>query len=240
MQRTLSLFVLSSWVVLAGLGCASTSNSSAMREESVKPGLNDSFLQAEDASDYVDRFERESREIFQARHEIVRAAALQPGDDVVDIGAGTGLFTMLLAESVGPTGSVVAQDIAPVFIEHLAKRVREAGATNVRVVQGKANSIELPAGSVDVAFLCDVYHHFEFPRSTLRSIHRALKPGGRLVIVDFERIEGVSREWTLGHVRAGKAQVTKEVTDAGFELLGDGPEIEALKENYIMSFRRRP
>ena len=211
-----------------------------MHEESVKPGLNDRFLEADDASPWVERFEGESREIFRARHAIVRAARIEPGETVADIGAGTGFFSLLFAEAVGPTGSVVAQEIAPVFIEHLAKRVREAGATNVRVVQGKADSIELPAGSVDVAFLSDVYHHFEFPRSTLRSIHHALKPGGRLVVVDFERIEGVSREWTLNHVRAGKEQVTKEITDAGFELIDDSPKIEALKENYIVSFRRRP
>ena len=240
MHRTRSLFVLSSCFVMAGSGCAASSKAPAMHEESVKPGLNDNFLEANDVAQWIDRFEGESREIFRARHAIVRAVRIEPGETVADIGAGTGFFSLLFAEAVGPTGSVVAQEIAPIFIEHLAKRVREAGATNVRIVQGKANSIELPAGSIDVAFTCDVYHHFEFPRSTLRSIHRALRPGGRLVVVDFERIEGVSREWTLNHVRAGKEQVTKEITDAGFELIDDSPKIEALKENYFMSFRRRP
>jgi predicted methyltransferase len=89
-----------------------------------------------------------------------------------------------------------------------------------------------------VAFICDVYHHFEFPAQTLESIHSALSEGGRLIVIDFERIPGVSREWTLGHVRAGKETFIEEIEAAGFQLVAER-EIQGFEENYYVEFRKR-
>src|SRR5690606_25175451 len=104
------------------------------------------------------------------------------------------------------------------------------------VVQCSERDVSLPDGSVDTVFTCDTYHHFEYPQATLASIHRALRPGGTLVIVDFERIPGKSREWLLGHVRCGKEQVICEVTEAGFEVVEEVPL--GFEENYFLRFRR--
>ena len=86
-------------------------------------------------------------------------------------------------------------------------------------------------------FACDTYHHFEYPQATLASIRRALRPGGTLVVVDFERIPGKTRPWLLDHVRCGKGQVIAEIAAAGFELVEEVPL--GLEENYFLRFVRR-
>jgi len=208
-------------------------------EPSVHPGINDNFLAPDlDVEHYVETFEGESREIAAARDAIVAAIGLRPGDDVADVGSGTGLFLAPISRAVGPDGVVYALDIAAPFVEHMEQRARDEGLANVRPRLCAEDSVLLPRGSIDVAFVCDTYHHFEFPHSTLASLHEALRPGGRLVIVDFERIPGTSREWVLDHVRAGKAEVVAEIEAGGFELQ-DEPEVPGLSENYLVRFRRR-
>src|SRR5262249_28772351 len=132
---------------------------------------------------------------------------------VADVGAGTGLFTMLFAKQVA---HVYAVDIVPEFLTHIRERATKEGVTNVETVLGKADDIALAPDSVDLVFLCDVYHHFEYPQSSLASIRRALRKNGELVVVDFERIEGQSPAWVLDHVRAGKDVVRAEIEAAGF------------------------
>jgi predicted methyltransferase len=95
--------------------------------------------------------------------------------------------------------------------------------------------VRLPPNSVDLVFICDTYHHFEFPFRTMASIHEALRPGGQLIVIDFRRIEGKSREWVLNHVRAGQEVVTKEIVSSGFKKVG---EEKLLKENYLLRFEK--
>lgn len=209
-------------------------------EASVRPGINQPYFDDRDIPKWEGRFETESREIYRERERIVAAVGVRPGDVVADIGAGTGLFTVLFARAVGPGGKVIAGDIIPEFLTHIAARARQEGLTNVETVLGKEDSCELPPNSADVIFICDTYHHFEYPQSMLRSIRRALRPGGRLVIIDFERIEGVSSEWVLGHVRAGKEQVLQELRAGGFVPAESQPDAAYLKENYLLVLVPRP
>ncbi len=239
-MRNLSLLVVIS--SLSGACSAppaeSTASTAPLEESSVKPGINDRFLSPELEIDWaVGTFESESREIFTSRREIVEYMEISPGMAVADVGAGTGLFLGPLAGKVGPGGRVYAVDISPKLLEHIHRRVQEANLTQVEIVQGSGRNAELPDGSVDLVFVCDTYHHFEYPRAMLTSLHRALRPGGRLVVVDFERIPGVSREWICGHVRAGKEVFTAEIVAAGFTLEDEG-EVEGLRENYVLRFRR--
>jgi ubiquinone/menaquinone biosynthesis C-methylase UbiE len=162
---------------------------------------------------------------------------LKPGMSVADIGAGTGLYTRPMSESVGSTGRVYAVDISPSFLKHLRKLVMDQKLANVEVVAGDDRSTRLPPNVVDVAFVCDTYHHFEHPQETLKSIFAALKPGGMLVVVDFERIAGQSRDWTMTHVRAGKAEFRREIEQVGF-VFRDEVKIEGFKENYLIRFRK--
>ena len=102
----------------------------------------------------------------------------------------------------------------------------------VRVVEGTRTSVELPKASVDVAFVCDVYHHFESPEASLASLFEAIRPGGSLVIIEFHRIPGQTPEWLLEHVRAGQDVFTAEIEAAGF-VETDEIELEGLTDNYI-------
>lgn len=204
---------------------------------SVKEGINENFLDPElDVQKFVDRFEVESREVYSARHAILAACGVKPGMRVADVGSGTGLYTFLFSEAVGPTGWVYAVDIAPRFVKHVLDRCAAEGVANVTGVLGAERSITLPPASVDVVFTCDTYHHFEYPGTVLASIRRALAPGGRLIVVDFERIEGESSEWVLGHVRAGKPTVRAEIEAAGFELVRD-VDVPGLEETYFLELR---
>lgn len=224
-----------SFLFAALLGsCSATAPTPA--ENSVQPGVNAEFLKPElQVTQWVERFEREGREIYDQREAIVRAVGLRSGMSMADIGAGTGLFTPLFAEVAGPRGKVYAVDIAPEFVKHIDQRAAAAGMENVRAVLGTERSVELPPNSVDVAFICDTYHHFEFPQSTMQSLHRALRRSGEVVLIDFRRIPGQSSEWTLNHVRAGQEVFEREVESVGFRKVG---EVDLLKQNYFVRFRK--
>lgn len=221
--------------LLATVLLLSASASVFAQEKSVRPGINDAFNDP-DVDEFVKRFEIESREVYARRNEIVAACHLDPGMTVADIGAGTGLFTRLFAEAVGENGRVVAVDIAQKFLDHIRSSSREAGLKNVETVLCTADATGLPPESVDVAFICDTYHHFEYPLKTMLSLRTALKPNGRVIIIDFRKIAGVSSDFVMGHVRAPQAVFESEIVQAGF--LKTREEAELLKENYFVEFTR--
>lgn len=234
----IALLALSGFLAPAFVGCHTLgADGYSRREKSVRPGINENYKDA-NVAEWLGRFEVESREIYKHRLQIVETVGAKAGTVMADIGAGTGFFTVLFAQQVGEGGKVFAVDITPEFLEHIAGRVREQGLTNVETVRCKEDSVELPPASIDLAFLCDTYHHFEYPRSTMSSIYRALKPGGELVVIDFERIPDISREWVLNHVRAGKDMVTKEILALGFKLVSDNSRLPYLDENYFLRFRK--
>lgn len=222
---------------LADFGCRSTGVAEAPRETSVKPGINEAY-KTEPVDVWIERFETESREIYSQREQIAGWIGLKPGQSMADIGAGTGFFEPLFAGGVGAKGTVYAVDLTPAFVERIARLAKEQRLAQVRAVLCKEDSVELPPGCIDAAFICDTYHHFEYPRSTMASLHRALRPGGQVVIVDFIRVPGVSRDWVLDHVRIGKEEVIREVESFGFKLV-EQAEPDFLKENYMLRFVRR-
>lgn len=228
------LYVLSSLSLL--FAC---SGPAPFEEESVKPGINESFVGAEaDVASIKNRLEGESREIFVHRARIAGAMGIEAGMHVADIGAGTGIFMSYFAKGVGSEGKVYAVDLSEQLVEQLAIQASESDYSQVEVVQCEDRDVCLPEGSVDMAFICDTYHHFEYPRNTMATIHRAMRPGGHLVVVDFERIPGVTREWLLDHVRAGKEVFRSEIEAAGFEFVEERP-IRGLSENYFLRFVRK-
>ena len=152
---------------------------------------------------------------------------------MADIGAGTGLFALALSDAVGADGTVYAVDIAPQFLAHVEARMREASRDNFVFHLAQPEALGLAEDVLDVAFMCNVYHHVEYPDAYLPTIARALKPGGILWLVDFKRVEGVTDPGILAHVRANQAQVVSEVTAAGFELL-ESPAL--LDKNYVLKF----
>ncbi|RMF43867.1 MAG: methyltransferase domain-containing protein [Planctomycetota bacterium] len=206
-------------------------------ERRVRPGINANFLDPElDIQQWLGRFEIESREVFAHRQAIAQAAGIGPGDRVADVGAGTGFYSKLFASRVGDQGWVFAVDISPKFAEHIVRQAEESGIGNLTVVLAPQKSVSLPPNSVDVIFVCDTYHHFEYPVATLASMRRALRAGGTLIVVDFDRVPGKSSEWIMSHVRGGKADFRREIEQAGFMFV-DEPRVDGLKENYMLRFR---
>jgi len=213
-------------------GCASS------RPEGLPRGINDPFLdEGLDVDAYVERFEGESRAVYAERHAIVDALALSPGQSIADIGAGTGFFSFLFADAVGREGRVYAVEISRPFLDHLRIESLGRGLAAVEVVEGSARSVALPPASTDLAFICDVYHHFEYPADSLASLHEAIRPGGALVLIDFHRVPGESPEWLLEHVRASREVFQAEIESAGFQF-EEAIELPGLDDNYFLRFRR--
>jgi ubiquinone/menaquinone biosynthesis C-methylase UbiE len=136
------------------------------------------------AASWLERAERIEEE---APDEAVRALKIARGATVADIGAGSGYITMLLSAQVGPTGRVYANDVQPQMIEILRHRLADRKITNVTLVQGEIDDPRLPAASVDLELMVDVYHELSRPQAMLRRLREALKPGGRLVLLEYRK-----------------------------------------------------
>ncbi|MDH5445411.1 MAG: methyltransferase domain-containing protein [Gammaproteobacteria bacterium] len=207
----------------------------ASAEESVRPGIN-TYYQNPDFKTWQRRFESPGREVYDMADEIVDALNVKPGMHIADIGAGTGLFTRRFASKLNNTGQVYAVDISKVFINNILQQVKQAGLKNVKGIVNTDKSILLESNSIDLAFVCDTYHHFEYPSAMLKSISKSLRKNGLLVIIDFRKVHGTSSQWVMGHVRANRNTVKAEIQQAGFRFLR---EEDMLQENYIMVFQKQ-
>ena len=143
----------------------------------------------------------------------VAALGLKPGEVVADIGAGSGIFTLPLAQAVGPKGKVYAVDIDQGLVDHIAQKAKEARATNVMPVLGKFTDPNLPARDVDVALIYDVLHHIEDRAGYLKNLAPYLKAGGRIAVIDFYPELGP-------HKADPTLQVTKDQTKAWMAAAG--------------------
>lgn len=119
--------------------------------------------------------------------QLIRGLGIKPGMAVADIGAGSGYHTLRLSPAVGPTGVVYAEDIVEAYISGLRLEAERRGLTNVRIVIGTADDPKLPAGAIDRAVLVHMYHEIESPYALLWNLAGALKPGGRVGVIDLNR-----------------------------------------------------
>lgn len=134
-----------------------------------------------------------NRDAWQKPDEVLRALGLQPGQVVADLGAGTGYFTFRLAEAVRPGGRVIAQDIDAAALRSILRRARTLAreatdpsqAPNVDVALGLPDYTGIASDTVDVAFICNVYHHVRDRSAWVRDVYRIVKSGGRVVLIDF-------------------------------------------------------
>jgi ubiquinone/menaquinone biosynthesis C-methylase UbiE len=167
------------------------------------------------------RLEDPGRARWQRPARLVRALGLRPGRTVAEIGAGSGYLARRVARAVGPRGRVYAVDVEPRMLAVLVQRLRRRGLTNVTPVLGRDDDPLLPARSCDVVLVVNTYHHFPGGPRYLRRLRRLLRPGGRLVNVDFHRLETpvgppverrVARETFLRHARRAGLRLSREVT----------------------------
>ncbi|WP_375207653.1 class I SAM-dependent methyltransferase [Hyphococcus sp.] len=184
---------------------------------------------------WLERMEVGSRELYSAREAVISALGLEEGDVVADIGAGTGLYTLLFAERVGPRGRVYAEDIEPLFLDLINQRAEDAGFDNITPVLGRENDVTLPENEMDAVFIADTYHYFSNRESVMKSVLRSLKPGGSLFIVDYDLKPGGPRPEDKAHVRFGRAGVISEIEYVGFTF-AEETTVEGLEENYFLRF----
>ena len=204
---------------------------------SVRPGINADFLATDlDLAAMEARFTRDERDVWRHRDAVSAAFGARRRETVLDLGAGTGVFAAALARAVGPEGTVHALDLAAPFVAALGELARRESLPQLRAGRCHPTHTGLPAACLDRALVCDTYHHLEHPQPMLADLHRAIRPGGELFVVDFDKIPGKSREWILGHVRADRALVTAEIVAAGFVLV-ETCEC-GLEENYALRFVR--
>jgi len=135
-------------------------------------------------ADWVERAERDEEEAPDVALGVLKIAK---GATVADIGAGSGFITERLAVRVGPNGKVYANDVQPQMLQMLAARLARKKIANVSLVQGDLDDPKLPAGTMDLEIMVDVYHEFSRPQAMLRQLRRALKPDGRMVLLEYRK-----------------------------------------------------
>ncbi|MBN8733021.1 MAG: methyltransferase domain-containing protein [Acidobacteria bacterium] len=173
------------------------------------------------------------REARQKPKELIARLGLAQGMTVADIGTGVGFMLPYLAEAVGAPGKVIAEDIFPDFLAKAKENAAAKGLNGVQFIHGTERSAKLPAGSTDIALILDAYHHFDYPAEMLASIHAGLKPGGRLVIVDFYK-RGFRDP---AHIRLDDDAVAAEVQQHGFSLVESTPFTQ--DSQYMAIFRKK-
>lgn len=156
---------------------------------------------------------------------------IAPGKNVADIGAGSGWFTVRASRRVGPTGTVIAEDINPLAVEYIGKRVLKENLTNVRTVLGSPDDPRLPSGSVDAVLMLKVYHEIAHPVPTMKVLLRALRPGSKVGIIDRN---GSGADHGLNH-----DIVVKEMGEAGYKLVGTYDFTKADGQDYFLIFQVR-
>jgi ubiquinone/menaquinone biosynthesis C-methylase UbiE len=211
--------------VLVALSCAPS------YAQGVHPltGRQYAGVMSADGAPWLTRPEREEEEHpDQALDDI----GIAKGSSVADIGAGSGAITWRLAERVGPTGKVYANDIQPRMLELLRQNMAQRRLTNVETVLGAVDDPKLPPASVDLELLIDVYHEFSHPQEMLRHLRESLKPGGRLVLLEY-RGEDPAVPIRPEH-KMTVAMVKAEVEPEGFRL---DKTIETLPRQHIIVFK---
>ena len=161
----------------------------------------------------IEWLERKERELEENTSQLLKNLAVQPGTAIADIGAGSGYHSTLLSKMVG-TGKVYAVDVEPEMIAYLKNRIKLEGYKNIIPVLSTEQKVSLPANSIDIMLLVDVYHEFSFPYEMTLSMLESLKPGGKLVLVEF-RAEDPNVPIKTIH-KMSERQAVKEFKASGF------------------------
>ncbi|MEP6864609.1 MAG: class I SAM-dependent methyltransferase [Deltaproteobacteria bacterium] len=213
-------------VVLLVMACGSARARDAPPQEdhSAHTGHSHDFANADQSAAMLDD---PARDAWQRPDDVLRALALAPSMTVADVGAGTGYFAVRLARAV-PQGAVIATDIEPDMVRYLEVRARREQLPNLRAVSASRTASGLAPNSVDAILVVDVWHHLDDRASYARDLVAALRPGGRLIVVDFTT---AARRGPPAHMRLAPETIIAELTGAG---LSARLSPIALPEQYIV------
>ena len=190
-------------------------------------------LASRPAEDWSKTLEAHDRVANLKMDEIVAKLGLKPGQSVADIGAGSGLFEVPLAKAVSQGGKVYAVDIDAGFFPQIKRKADQAHVTNVETVLGKYTDPNLPVKNVDLVFFHDVLHHIQDRGGYLKSVSGYLKPGGRVVVIDYEQGQGP-------HKAAPELEVSREqlggwAKDAGLKQVQD---VKMFSDRYFLVYSK--
>ncbi len=180
---------------------------------------------------WLDRPERADEEHPEV---VIEAMELHDGDVVADLGAGSGYFTFRIAPKVGKTGKVLAVDIQDAMLDAIRSRAAAQGITNVEEVKDTETDPKLPAGGVDRVLMVDVYHELAYPFEVMTNVRGALKPGGRVVFVEYRKEDPRVRIKEVHKMSV--EQLTREMAVVGLERV---QIVESLPAQHIVIFARR-
>lgn len=178
------------------------------------------------------------RDAQQKPRELVAAMKLKPGMTVIDVGTGVGYMLPYLVQAVAPGGRVIAEDIFPDFLAKARAKAESEKLAGITFVLGTDRDPKLPEASADAVLVLDVYHHFDYPPKMLAAISRALKPDGKLVVVEYHKNEeSMGGGFALQHIRLGRDDAIKEIEANGFaveEVHDHVPRVQ-----WMATFRKR-
>lgn len=184
-----------------------------------------------DPKAYIGALEDPGRDAYQKPHEVLSALGLKAGEVIADIGAGSGYFTFRLAHHVGNKGHVYAVDVSPDMILHVNRRIRELKVTNVSSILADPDDPLLADAAVDRFFFCNSWHHIENQKKYLMLIKRMLRPGGQVVMIDFQK-----KEMPLGppqEMKIAREDLIQQMGNNGFRLV---KEYKFLPYQYFLVF----
>lgn len=206
-------------IVVLFIACSASSQQRYTKKAGDPNGINKWYMGRQIAqvmSHYgIDWLERPERELEENSSLLLKNLNLKPGMNIADIGAGSGYYSSLLSKRIG-NGKVFAVDVEPQMIAYLNERIKQEELPNIITVLGSETSASLPSSSMDMMLLVDVYHEFSFPYEMSTSMFKALKPNGKLVLVEF-RAEDASVPIKEIH-KMSESQAVKELKMAGFVL----------------------
>jgi ubiquinone/menaquinone biosynthesis C-methylase UbiE len=227
-QRQIPAFILA--VILAGFSAPIPAP--AFQAEHPLTGRKIAPVMGAGGADWLDRTERETEENPDGA---LDAIGIKPGMVVADVGAGTGYMSLRLAKRVGPTGKVYANDVQPEMLRRLRQNAANAKLGNIETVLGTDTDPKLPAGQLDLILLVDVYHEFSQPQRMLRKMREALKPDGRLVLLEYRK-EDPSIPIRPEH-KMSVQEVKTELEAEGFHL---SQVLETLPRQHILILTKTP
>ena len=218
-QRRLSRSLLAGLLLLSSaLGCAAPAALYETRARHDPDGIGKFYLGREIAHVMgpggVPWLERPERETQERPQKLIDALQIKAGQTIADLGAGSGYYTFRIAPLVGERGRVLAIDVEPRMLRIISDRAKHAGITNITTVLGTPSDPNLEPNRIDLLFMVDVYHELEFPFEVMSQVREALKPGGRVALIEY-RAEDPAVMIKPVHKMTEK-QIVRELTAAGF------------------------
>ena len=184
---------------------------------------------------YMAMLDRPSRDVMQMPEQVVQHLAIQPGDVVADIGAGSGYFTVRLARATGRYGTVIATDTRQEMLDHIAGRLADEHLDNVELIKVEPTETGLPERTVDLTLMVDVIHYVRDRAAYARQLSEAVAPGGRVAIIDFRYDPEAEREFAPPpEQQVPRTVLDEEMASAGFHVVA---EHDFLPEQYFVIYQ---